>query len=85
MVLGIVSAFVALSSQASGIAAVVICSVLSLIFGIISLTQKKPGKGMAIAGVVLAASALVITVITTIICVATWSVIGNGIPGSYGL
>ncbi len=57
MVLGIVSIVCCCSPFVGGAT-----SVLGLIFSIIVLVQKKPGKGMAIAGVICAAIGLVLLI-----------------------
>jgi len=57
MVLGIVSIVCCCSPLIGGVT-----GVLGLIFSIIVLTQKKPGKGMAIAGVICAAIGLLLVI-----------------------
>lgn len=57
MVLGIVSIVCCCSPFVGGVT-----GVLGLIFSIMVLVQKKPGKGMAIAGVICAAIGLVLVI-----------------------
>ncbi len=57
MVLGIVSIVCCCSPFVGGVT-----GVLGLIFSIMVLVQKKPGKGMAIAGVICAAIGLILMV-----------------------
>lgn len=57
MVLGIVSIVCCCSPFVGGVT-----GVLGLIFSIMVLVQKKPGKGMAIAGVICAAIGLVLMI-----------------------
>jgi len=39
------------------------CGILGLVFGIVNLAQKRPGRSMALAGVITSGVALVLTVI----------------------
>lgn len=40
------------------------CGIIGLVLGILSMKKKAPGKGMAIAGIILSAVALVLGIIT---------------------
>ena len=43
-----------------------VCSVAGLIFGIISLVKKLPGKGMAVTGVILSGIATLLSIIAIV-------------------
>lgn len=62
MVLGIIS----LVCCCSGYIALVL-GIVGLILSIVSLVQKRPGKGMAIAGIICSAIAIVLIVVLTAI------------------
>ncbi|HBM98322.1 MAG TPA: hypothetical protein DD413_02740 [Ruminococcus sp.] len=48
-----------------------ICSILGIIFGIMSKSRQKENNGMATAGIVLSVVALVLGIIGVIVAVAT--------------
>lgn len=67
MVLGILSLLCCCVTYLS-----IVLAVVSLVLSIVSIVQKKPGKGMAIAGIVCSAVALVIGVVAIILSFAVF-------------
>lgn len=68
MVLGIISLVCCCLGWISAIMAI-----LSIIFGVITLVKKKPGKGMAIAGIICSSFAIVIYIVLVVISLAIGS------------